>query len=80
MVHHHSITRVRSYIPFYVSFKDPAFNRMIVFKIPIVYPNTWNWAFLLLMVGVLGFVAQVSITIAIDFYIHPGDSLLPRLF
>jgi hypothetical protein len=32
---------------------------MVVFDIPIVYPTSWMWMLLLLMVGIFGFVAQV---------------------
>jgi len=32
---------------------------MVVFDIPIVYPTSWMWILLLLMVGIFGFVAQV---------------------
>jgi hypothetical protein len=36
---------------------------MIVFKIPVVYPRSWSWTLLLFMVGLFGFVAQVSVTV-----------------
>ncbi|OJA16652.1 hypothetical protein AZE42_04052 [Rhizopogon vesiculosus] len=39
---------------------------MIVFKIPVVYPNTWTWALVLFMVGINGFVAQALLTLGLQ--------------
>ena len=36
--------------------------RMVIAKIPVVYPKSWTWALLLFMIGIFGFVAQVSTT------------------
>ncbi|KAG1748146.1 integral membrane protein DUF6 [Suillus lakei] len=39
---------------------------MVVFNIPVVYPRSWRWALLLLMVGVFGFVAQTLLTLGLQ--------------
>lgn len=39
---------------------------MVVFKIPIVYPTSWTWVFLLFMVGVFGYVAQTLLTMGLQ--------------
>ncbi|KAG1861846.1 drug/metabolite transporter superfamily [Suillus tomentosus] len=40
---------------------------MVVFDIPVVYPTSWMWILLLLMVGVFGFAAQVhSLTMGLQ--------------
>ncbi|KAG1748173.1 hypothetical protein EDB19DRAFT_1905225 [Suillus lakei] len=39
---------------------------MVVFNIPVVYPRSWKWALLLLMVGVFGFVAQTLLTLGLQ--------------
>lgn len=39
---------------------------MVVFNIPVVYPRSWNWSLLLLMVGVFGFAAQTLLTLGLQ--------------
>ncbi|KAG1865003.1 hypothetical protein DFJ58DRAFT_724557 [Suillus subalutaceus] len=39
---------------------------MVVFNIPVVYPRSWRWSLLLLMVGVFGFVAQTLLTLGLQ--------------
>ncbi|KAG0704047.1 drug/metabolite transporter superfamily [Suillus ampliporus] len=39
---------------------------MVVFDIPVVYPTSWTWMFLLFMVGVFGFVAQTLLTMGLQ--------------
>lgn len=39
---------------------------MVVFNIPVVYPRSWNWSLLLLMVGVFGFAAQALLTLGLQ--------------
>ncbi|KAG2044137.1 hypothetical protein BDR03DRAFT_940842 [Suillus americanus] len=39
---------------------------MVVFNIPVVYPRSWRWALLLLMIGVFGFVAQTLLTLGLQ--------------
>ncbi|KAG2155322.1 integral membrane protein DUF6 [Suillus bovinus] len=39
---------------------------MIVFNIPFVYPRSWKWSLLLLMVGVFGFLAQTLLTLGLQ--------------
>ncbi|KAG2346103.1 drug/metabolite transporter superfamily [Suillus weaverae] len=39
---------------------------MVVFDIPVVYPTSWMWILLLLMVGVFGFVAQTLLTMGLQ--------------
>ncbi|KAG1745000.1 uncharacterized protein EDB91DRAFT_171449 [Suillus paluster] len=39
---------------------------MVVFDVPIVYPTSWMWIFLLFMVGVFGFVAQSLFTMGLQ--------------
>jgi drug/metabolite transporter (DMT)-like permease len=39
---------------------------MVVFDIPIVYPTSWMWMLLLLMVGIFGFVAQTLLTMGLQ--------------
>lgn len=39
---------------------------MVVFNIPVVYPRSWQWSLLLLMVGVFGFVAQTLLTLGLQ--------------
>ncbi|KAG1748151.1 hypothetical protein EDB19DRAFT_1872592 [Suillus lakei] len=39
---------------------------MVVFNIPVVYPRSWRWALLLLMVGGFGFVAQTLLTLGLQ--------------
>lgn len=39
---------------------------MVVFGIPVVYPNSWKWSLILLMVGVFGFVAQILLTLGLQ--------------
>jgi drug/metabolite transporter (DMT)-like permease len=38
---------------------------MVVFNIPVVYPRSWRWSLLLLMVGVFGFAAQTLLTLGL---------------
>ncbi|KAG2072477.1 hypothetical protein BDR04DRAFT_404750, partial [Suillus decipiens] len=39
---------------------------MVVFDIPVVYPTSWMWILLLLLVGVFGFVAQTLFTMGLQ--------------
>ncbi|KAG1782209.1 integral membrane protein DUF6 [Suillus placidus] len=39
---------------------------MVVFNIPVVYPKSWRWSLLLLMVGAFGFVAQTLLTLGLQ--------------
>ncbi|KAG0704050.1 hypothetical protein DFH29DRAFT_873999 [Suillus ampliporus] len=39
---------------------------MVALNIPVVYPRSWTWTFLLLMVGVFGFVAQTLLTMGLQ--------------
>lgn len=39
---------------------------MVVFNIPVVYPRSWRWSLLLLMVGVFGFAAQTLLTLGLQ--------------
>lgn len=39
---------------------------MVVFDIPAVYPRSWRWSLLLLMVGVFGFLAQILLTLGLQ--------------
>ncbi|KAG1795679.1 DUF6-domain-containing protein [Suillus plorans] len=39
---------------------------MVVFDIPVVYPTSWMWILLLLMVGVFGFAAQTLLTMGLQ--------------
>lgn len=39
---------------------------MVVFNIPVVYPRSWRWSLLLLMIGVFGFVAQTLLTLGLQ--------------
>lgn len=68
MVHHHIIFGVGRFIPaFYVSIHRG--DRMVVFDIPVVYPTSWMWILLLLMVGIFGFAAQVRTLVIMRFLI-----------
>ncbi|KAG2748203.1 drug/metabolite transporter superfamily [Suillus brevipes Sb2] len=39
---------------------------MVVFDIPVVYPTSWIWILLLLMVGIFGFAAQTLLTMGLQ--------------
>ncbi|KAG1744998.1 uncharacterized protein EDB91DRAFT_1246517 [Suillus paluster] len=39
---------------------------MVAFSIPVVYPRSWIWTLLLLMVGVFGFVAQALFAVVLE--------------
>ncbi|KAG2148840.1 integral membrane protein DUF6 [Suillus clintonianus] len=39
---------------------------MVVFNVPVVYPRSWSWLLLLLMVGIFGFVAQTLLTLGLQ--------------
>ncbi|KAG2113494.1 integral membrane protein DUF6 [Suillus discolor] len=39
---------------------------MVIFDIPVVYPRSWRWSLLLLMVGVFGFLAQILLTLGLQ--------------
>lgn len=39
---------------------------MVVFSIPVVYPTSWMWMLLLLMIGVFGFAAQTLLTMGLQ--------------
>ncbi|KAF9242862.1 hypothetical protein BU15DRAFT_72512 [Melanogaster broomeanus] len=39
---------------------------MVVMKIPVVYPTNWQWAAMLLMVGVFGFSSQTLLTMGLQ--------------
>jgi drug/metabolite transporter (DMT)-like permease len=39
---------------------------MVVFNIPVIYPRSWRWSLLLLMIGVFGFVAQILLTLGLQ--------------
>lgn len=72
MVHNHIIFGVGRLIsPFYVSIH--CCDRMVVFDIPVVYPTSWMWILLLLMVGVFGFAAQVRTLVIL--HLLPGSLL-----
>ncbi|KAG2138613.1 integral membrane protein DUF6 [Suillus bovinus] len=42
-----------------------AYLGMVVFEIPVVYPRSWRWSLLLLMIGVFGFLAQALLTLGL---------------
>ncbi|KAJ8597256.1 drug/metabolite transporter superfamily [Rhizopogon salebrosus TDB-379] len=39
---------------------------MILFNVPTVYPRSWTWTLLLIMVGIFGFVAQTLLTMGLQ--------------
>ncbi|OJA18256.1 hypothetical protein AZE42_13185 [Rhizopogon vesiculosus] len=39
---------------------------MVVFKIPVVYPRSWMWSLLLILIGVFGFTAQTLLTMGLQ--------------
>ncbi|KIJ67189.1 hypothetical protein HYDPIDRAFT_84810 [Hydnomerulius pinastri MD-312] len=43
-----------------------ATSAMVFLKVPIVYPTHWQWAAMLLMIGIFGFIAQTFTTMGLQ--------------